>query len=192
MGWVVDMPETRDLKDDGLTVTSGLAVSVSSSEDCAWAFLHAVSAALEAGQRFPALGEGIPMSEIRRVMMRIFPAIGDDVSLVRNVTEMNSLLPVAATIDRPLLQEVLYATLLRSVAGKEHWLSWADYDTLTLAWRCTIGPLHPEDDNDVCRDAYVEWQARNLQRDSPGITRPAARAQAFLMKPSERDARFVR
>lgn len=55
-----------------------------------------------------------------------------------------------------------------------------DYDILTLPWRCRIGPIHPDDDNDVCLDAVVEVAARRLQRHHPGLTREAARVDAAL------------
>lgn len=52
---------------------------------------------------------------------------------------------------------------------------------LTLPWRCPIGPLHPDDDNDVCRDAEIELVARRLQRQVPDLNREVARTQVALM-----------
>ena len=55
-----------------------------------------------------------------------------------------------------------------------------DYDILTLPWRCRIGPLHPDDDNDVCHNPVVEYDARVIQMRNPGVSRAAARVQAAL------------
>ena len=55
-----------------------------------------------------------------------------------------------------------------------------DYDILTLPWRCRIGPLHPDDDNDVCQNPVVEYDARVIQMLNPGVSRAAARVQAAL------------
>lgn len=55
-----------------------------------------------------------------------------------------------------------------------------DYDILTLPWRCRVGPLHPDDDNDVCADPLIELVARRLQRQTPALTREAARVAAAL------------
>ena len=163
-------------------VSASEAMEVSPGEEYAWGFIRSVSAALKRGERLPALGEGIPMEEIRRTMMRVYPVVGAEALLLRRIAEMDSLLPVAATMDRPLLREVLYAVLLRPAIGEGKHVSWIDYDTVTLAWRCKMGPLHPEDDNDVCSDAFVEWMARALQRERPGLSRETARIEAFLMK----------
>lgn len=55
-----------------------------------------------------------------------------------------------------------------------------DYEVLTLPWRCRIGPLHPDDDNDVCGNAEVELLARRIQRERGATTREAARVEAAL------------
>ena len=55
-----------------------------------------------------------------------------------------------------------------------------DYEVLTLPWRCHIGPLHPEDDNDVCHDPLVELYARRLLRKNPAYDKETARVESVL------------
>lgn len=68
----------------------------------------------------------------------------------------------------------------RHAAGYSGPFTAADYDLLTLPWRCRIGPLHPDDDNDVCTDPVIENNARRIQQRNPAISRDAARVQAAL------------
>jgi hypothetical protein len=154
-----------------------------SNEDYAWAFTRQVRAALKTGHSLPALGEGIPIEETRRIMMRVYSILGGQQWRLREVNRLSEELPKVAMVTRPNLREVLYGILLRPEPGALGAITWNDYDTLTLPWRCLIGPVHPEDDNDVSPDVFVEWTARDLQRQHPGLDRHAARTQAYLMKP---------
>lgn len=137
-----------------------------------------------ASDRLPLAAEGIAIDEVRRAMMRLYGSLRSSDTFLQDFNAFHDELPVEVEAEQLYLREILYALLLRSaILESRRLFTIADYDTVTLAWRCTIGPLHPDDDNDVCRDAYVEWQARRLQRKTPGLSRPAARIQAFLMKP---------
>lgn len=91
-----------------------------------------------------------------------------------------------AVVARPrigYLDSVLYGDLRADDLGMWHGLNdftFHDYDVLTLPWRCRIGPLHPDDDNDVCPDPFIELYARQLQQERPAFGRKAARVEAAL------------
>jgi len=152
------------------------------NEDHAWAFTRQVRAALKAGRSLPVLGEGIPIEETRRTMMRVYYILGQQQWRLRGINNISEELPAVAMVTRPNLREVLYGILLRPQPNVSEEFTWNDYDTLTLPWRCLVGPVHPQDDNDVSSDVFVEWTARALQRQHPGMHRRVARTQAYLMK----------
>lgn len=153
-----------------------------SNEHFAWDFTRQVMSMLESGKSLPLVGEGLPEYEVRCAMMRAYPIVGRSPWNAGEINRMSDSLPKVATLTRPYLREVLYALLIRPTACENQGFAWRDYDTLTLAWRCKVGPIHPDDDNDVCRDGYVEWLARGLQEQHPGLDRETARTQAYLLK----------